>query len=162
MTLLMNQEILVRLLVALGLGMIIGLERFVAHKTAGMRTYSLISMGSALFVIISILATVTTGSPFFDYHIVAQIIAGAGFIGAGVVFHKQDQTVGLTTASGLWVSAGIGMAAGFGFYWLAIITASLTLFIFTALYFIEIWVEKIEKKTGLGKVEKNFLDPKSE
>ena len=137
-------DITVRLLVALILGMIIGTERVWAHKTAGMRTYALVSMGSALFVIIS--------NEMVNYYagfagmnplmIVSQIVVGIGFLGAGIIFNKDSKLVGLTTATGLWVSAGIGMACGLGLFSIAIIATILTLFIFIVLWFIEKGIKK--------------------
>ena len=86
-------DITVRLLVALILGMIIGTERVWAHKTAGMRTYALVSMGSALFVIISNeMVKYYTGFPGLNpTMIIAQIIVGVGFIGTGLIFAKESK-----------------------------------------------------------------------
>lgn len=131
---------------AIVLGAIIGIERFVAHKTAGIRTYALVSMGSALFVIISHLVTKQTAGMFDPLRMAAQIVSAAGFLGAGVILHKDNQTLGMTTASGLWASAGIGMACGFGLYKLAVFATLAILFIFVVLWFIEQWIEKIEKR----------------
>ena len=134
---------------AIILGAIIGIERFVAHKTAGIRTYATISMGSALFVIISqSVAHITAGS-FDPLRMAAQIVSAAGFLGAGVILHKDNQTLGMTTASGLWASAGIGMACGFGLYKLAAFATIAILFIFVVLWFIESWIEKIEKRKSM-------------
>ncbi|HEY5588802.1 MAG TPA: MgtC/SapB family protein [Candidatus Paceibacterota bacterium] len=133
-------DILVRLSVALLLGMIIGTERVWAHKTAGMRTYALVSMGSALFVIVSneMVKYYTGFSGMNPLMIISQIVVGVGFIGSGLIFsNKESKLVGLTTATGLWVCAGIGMAAGFKLYSIAIIATTLTLFIFIVLWFAE-------------------------
>jgi len=132
-------DITIRLFVALLLGMIIGTERVWAHKTAGMRTYALVSMGSALFVIISneMVKYYTGFSGLNPLMITAQIVVGVGFIGSGLIFSKESKMIGLTTATGFWVSAGIGMAAGFKLYNIAIISTILTLFIFIVLWFVE-------------------------
>ena len=137
-------DITVRLLVALILGMIIGTERVWAHKTAGMRTYALVSMGSALFVIISneMVKYYTGFSGLNPLMITAQIVVGVGFIGSGLIFSKESKMIGLTTATGLWVSAGIGMASGFGLFNIAIIATFLTLFIFIVLWFVEEQIKK--------------------
>ncbi len=137
-------DVMVRLFVALSLGMIIGTERVWAHKTAGMRTYALVSMGSALFVIVSneMVLYYSNFSGLNPLMIVAQIVVGVGFIGAGLIFTKDSKLVGLTTATGLWVCAGIGMAAGIGAFNIAIIATVMTLFIFIVLWFIE---ERIKK-----------------
>ncbi len=125
-------EIFVRLSIAMICGMVIGAERLFAHKTAGMRTYALVSMGSALLVVISQIAGemfVKDGS-FDPIRMASQIVVGVGFLGAGLIVLRDKEVTGLTTASGLWVCAAIGMAAGFGLYGLAMIATFLTLFIF--------------------------------
>ena len=74
--------------------------------------------------------------------IVAQIVLGVGFLGTGLIFSKENKLIGMTTATGLWVSAGIGMASGFGLYRLAVIATFLTLFIFIVLWFLEETLKK--------------------
>jgi putative Mg2+ transporter-C (MgtC) family protein len=142
-------DIVIRLILAVLLGALVGVERTLAGKNAGMRTYALVSMGSALFIIISEAVMFTLPNPLSldPLRIASQIIVGIGFIGAGLVFHRGDnRTTGLTSAAGLWVSAGIGMAAGFGLYLIAIIAAVLTLIVFTVLWY----VEKAFKKISYG------------
>lgn len=145
-TLLSSQdtEIVLKLFTALFLGMSLGIERALAGKTAGMRTYGLVTMGSSLFVIIGILASGgyhSAATAFTDSsaRITAAIIQGIGFIGAGLIFFKAGETKvsGVTTAAGIWVSASIGVAIGYGFYVLAIIATVFTLFAFTGLWYIE-------------------------
>lgn len=137
-------DIALRLFVALVLGMIIGTERVWAHKTAGLRTYALVSMGSALFVIISHeMVKYYAGFPGMNpLMIVSQIVVGIGFLGAGIIFNKDSKLVGLTTATGLWVAAGIGMATGLGLFSIAVISTILTLFIFVVLWFVERKIKK--------------------
>jgi len=137
-------DIIIRLFVALFLGMVIGTERVWAHKTAGMRTYALVSMGSALFVIISneMVKYYTGFSGLNPLMIVSQIVLGVGFLGTGLIFAKESKLMGLTTATSLWVSAGIGMAAGFKLFNIAIIATALTLFIFIVLWFVEEQLKK--------------------
>ena len=135
-----TMQIIVNLFVALFLGMVDGFERLWAHKTAGMRTYALVSMGSALFVTVSNQMVDAYASRFANMNpivIVSQIVLGVGFLGTGLIFSKESHLVGLTTATGLWVCSGIGMAAGFGLYSIATIATFFTLFIFTVLWFIE-------------------------
>lgn len=141
-----NLDIIIRLFGALLLGMIIGTERVWAHKTAGMRTYALVSMGSALFVIISneMVKYYTGYSGLNPMIMVAQIVVGVGFIGAGLIFTRESKIMGLTTATGLWVSAGIGMACGFRLFGVAIIATALTLFIFIVLWFVEHQIKKTD------------------
>lgn len=135
-------EIVLKLFTALFLGMSLGIERAIAGKTAGMRTYGLVTMGSALFVIIGVLATggyQAANSVFTDSsaRITAAIIQGIGFIGAGLIFFKDTKISGITTAAGIWVAAGVGAAIGYGFYCLAITTTAFALFAFTGLWYIE-------------------------
>ncbi len=134
-----TMDIIIRLGVALILGMIIGTERMWAGKIAGMRTYALVAMGSALFIIISIIVTSSFGDKvtFDPMRVAAQIISAAGFICAGLVFVRKDGVTGLTSSAGLWVAVGIGMACGFGFFKMAFITTIFTLFVFIVLWFIE-------------------------
>lgn len=134
-------EILLKLATALFLGMSLGVERAIAGKTAGMRTYGLVTIGSALFVIIGVLASggYENGSSFTDSaaRVTAAIIQGIGFLGAGLIFFKDAKLSGVTTAAGIWVAAGIGIAIGYGFYILAIMATVFALFIFTVLWYIE-------------------------
>ena len=148
-------DIALRLFMALLLGMIIGTERVWAHKTAGMRTYALVSMGSALFVIVSNeMIKMYTGFPGTNpLMIISQIVVGVGFLGTGLIFAKESKLMGLTTATGLWVSAGIGMASGAGLFSIAILATVFTLCIFVVLWFIE---EQL-KKTKFFKND-NFED----
>lgn len=140
-----NIEILIRLSVALLFGMVIGVERVWAHKTAGMRTYALVSMGSALFVLISneMVKYYINYTGLNPLMIIAQIVVGVGFLGTGLIFSKDSKVMGLTTATSLWVVAGIGMASGFGLFNIALISTILTLFIFIVLWFIENQLKKI-------------------
>lgn len=143
----------VQLVVALVLGMILGVERSLAHKTAGLRTYGLVSMGSALFVIAAGVTSVgIAGETSLDMmRVVSGIITGVGFIGAGmIIFRDQKGTVtGLTTAAGLWVAAGIGIAVGFQLYVLAILVTVLTLLVFTLFWYVEHDIQKmIPNKNG--------------
>lgn len=143
-----NLEIFIRLLLAIILGGVLGIERSMAGKTAGMRTYSIVSMGAAMFVIISNIVSLQYVNFSFDpLRMASQVIVGIGFIGAGLIIFREEKISGLTTAAGLWVSAGIGMATGFGLYFLAVIATALTLFIFVVLWFIEKGIRKtIDKK----------------
>lgn len=139
-------SIIAKLFIAIVLGMLIGIERVLAHKTAGPRTHALVSMGAALFVIIgeSIAFYYTSiGMNPDPLKIAGNIIVGVGFLGAGLIIVKNSHVQGLTTASGLWVAAGIGTAVGFGLYEIAVIATALTLFIFVVLWFLE---DRILKK----------------
>lgn len=124
--------------IALGLGLLIGLERSFAGKTAGMRTYGLVAMGSCLFVVLSQMVISEGGLYDFDpMRTAAGVIMGIGFLCGGVIIFQNHQLSGLTTAAGLWVSAGIGMAVGFDKILLATLTTLMTLLVFTLLWFVE-------------------------
>ena len=134
-------ELVSQLLLSLLLGALIGVERKLAHKTAGMRTFALVSLGSTIFSLISIHATQYVNAmgriEFDPTRIAAQIVTGVGFIGAGIIFFDQSRVRGVTTAAGLWLASAIGMAVAFGFYMMAIIATLLTLFIFVIFYPLE-------------------------
>lgn len=134
-----NIDLIARLLIAMVLGVLLGIERAVAGKTAGVRTYALVSIGAALFVIISLIVSGWyLGEVSFDpLRMASQIVVGIGFLGAGLIVFKESHLSGLTTAAGLWVAAGIGMASGFGLFLLALIATLITLFIFTVMWFVE-------------------------
>ncbi len=126
------------ILVALLLGMLLGMERSIAHKTAGLRTYGLVAMGSALFIVSAHLAGDTLLLSGADItRVAAGVITGIGFLCAGVIILRDQTVVGLTTAAGLWVACGIGIAAGFGLHMLATFATILTLLTFTIFWFIE-------------------------
>lgn len=117
---------ILRLAVAAVLGGIIGLDREYRAKEAGLRTHFLVALGSALFMIVSMygFGEGATGDPG---RVAAQVVTGIGFIGAGsIMIHKQFVR-GLTTAAGLWATAGIGLAVGGGMYWVGVATMLLTL-----------------------------------
>lgn len=135
-----NFEIIFKLIVALLLGMSLGVERAVAGKTAGMRTYGLVTMGSALFTIVAVTAAGGYGSDVAfreSLRFTAQILTGIGFIGAGLIFSHEGKVSGVTTAAGIWVAAGIGVAVGYGLYLLAAISMIFVLFVFTGLWYVE-------------------------
>lgn len=114
----------ISLVVALALGGLIGLERELHHKSAGLRTNILISLGSALFTIISYeLAQAEGGQPT---RIASQIVGGIGFLGAGVIIHDRGGVHGITTAATIWIVAAIGVACGAGQYLLAAVATVLT------------------------------------
>ena len=116
------------------LGALLGLERSVAGKHAGMRTYALVSSGSCLFVLVGSVASrelLTLFPGVNPVQIAASIVIGIGFIGSGLVSIKNDTHAELTTASGIWVVAGIGMACGYGLYLLALVATVLAAAILT-------------------------------
>jgi putative Mg2+ transporter-C (MgtC) family protein len=105
---------LINLLWAAGLSALIGLERELRHRDAGLRTHMMVGLGSALFTIAG--AEIGTDPA----RMAAQVVSGIGFLGAGAIFRSGDSVKGLTTAAGLWTVAAIGVVAGFGQLGLAI------------------------------------------
>lgn len=136
--LLPHMEVLGRLALALLLGVIIGIERNMAHKTAGMRTFALITLGAALFAVISgEIMSVYPNANLDPSRIASSIVTGMGFLAGGIIIFNQKEIQGLTTGAAMWVAAAIGMAAGFGLYAIALWTTILTVFILAALWNVE-------------------------
>ena len=152
----------VRLLVAMLCGLLVGTERILASKTAGMRTYALVSLGSALFVVISetIISIHGLGANVDPLHMAGQIVTGIGFLGAGLIIVRKEHLVGATTASGIWVAAGIGIAAGFGLFWLSIIATILMLCIFLVGFLERKLVKELPHYPGMRLDEGDNADPK--
>jgi len=140
-------EFALRLLLAAGLGGIIGLEREWRNKEAGLRTNILITIGSAVFTLMSI--ELTDGKTGDTSRVAAQIVTGIGFLGAGAIMRTDAGIQGLTTAATIWVNAAIGVAAGGGEYHLAVITTFITLVVLLVLQPIEKYVDY--RKLGPGK-----------
>jgi putative Mg2+ transporter-C (MgtC) family protein len=126
-------EILVRLAAAAALGGVIGIERELREREAGFRTHMLVSVGAALFTLVSAYAwtdftfSQAGGVTFDPTRVAAQIVTGIGFIGAGAIIRQGLSVRGLTTAATLWMVAAIGMACGAGFYWAAVIATAIAL-----------------------------------
>lgn len=135
-------QMIYKITLAVFLGMAIGFEREHRRKAAGLRTYALVTLGAALFTIMS--SASLLGMPSFDpSRIASQVVVGIGFIGAGIIFLRGDRIEGLTTAAGLWATAAIGMAVGFGFYAVAIYATILALLILWFLRLIEPHIPKV-------------------
>jgi putative Mg2+ transporter-C (MgtC) family protein len=118
-------ELTQRLITAAFLGAILGLEREWKNKDAGLRTNILITIGSALFTLMSI--ELTDGKTGDTSRVAAQIVMGIGFLGAGAIMRTNGGVHGLTTAATIWVNAAIGIAVGGGEYHLAFIATAVTL-----------------------------------
>jgi putative Mg2+ transporter-C (MgtC) family protein len=135
-------RIFFQLLLALLLGGILGLEREYKKREAGLRTYALVSLGSALFTIIAFESFNILGGKeglnFDPARIVQAIAIGIGFLGGGIIIYRRFHIEGVTTAAGLWIAAGVGIAVGAQFYWPAILTTLLTVSILIGFY----WIEK--------------------
>jgi len=155
-----NLEIFGQLLLAVLLGSLIGLERELARKTAGLKTFALVALGSCLFSIISKLAfREFWGVPGFDpSRIASQIVVGIGFIGGGMIILQHSTVRGLTTAAGLWVAAAIGMAVGYKLYAIAVFTTLLTILIFILLWLLEVRLLKQIISEPQGDEKHNLSD----
>ncbi len=136
-------EIFIRLGAAAFAGGLIGFERELHGKEAGLRTHCLVSLGSALIMLVSI-------EIFNLYHnvvnvdpgrIAAQVVTGIGFLGAGTIIRSKTGVVGLTTAAGLWTAAGVGLACGLGYFHAAVIACVIALFIL-------VFFAKVGRKLG--------------
>jgi putative Mg2+ transporter-C (MgtC) family protein len=128
-------EMIARLLLAVVLGILVGVEREIVHKPAGLRTHALVSLGACLFTVISI--------DFFDVdpaRIAAGIVTGIGFIGAGSIIAEKGHVQGITTAASLWCVAAVGLAVGVGAYVLAVVSSVLVFGI--------LWLRKAEKTSS--------------
>jgi putative Mg2+ transporter-C (MgtC) family protein len=124
-------DLALRLTVGLVLGAIIGFERELQRQPAGFRTHSLVSLGAALFTIVS--AFGFSGDLVDPTRIAAQIVSGIGFLGAGAILQYRGNIRGLTTAASLWSVAAIGMAAGAGLYSVAVVGTILILVVLSIL-----------------------------
>ena len=108
------------------LGFFIGLERKFRDKEAGIRTHTIVAFGSALMMIISKYAFDAEAD---SARVAAQIVAGIGFLGAGIIVYRKNVVHGLTTAAGVWATAGIGMACGGGLWLIAILATTILILI---------------------------------
>ena len=106
-------DFITNLLVAAAAGILIGMERQWHHKSAGLRTNALVTIGSALYVLLSIHLTLSNGDVT---RIVGQVVTGIGFLGGGIIFKEGFSVHGLTTAATVWCSSAIGCLAGTGLY----------------------------------------------
>lgn len=118
----LDVQMFLRLLIAVVLGALVGYERERAGKPAGVRTHGMVSLGAALFAVVSIHGFGGTGDPA---RVAAQIVTGIGFLGAGAILHQHSNVHGLTTAASLWVTAAIGLAVGVGMVLMSLATAVL-------------------------------------
>ncbi len=126
----LEMELVLKLILAAGLGLILGYEREVHKRPAGLRTHSLVCMGAALFTVISM---GFTGSNVDASRIAAGVVTGIGFIGGGMVFKSEDRVIGLTTAAEIWVVGAIGLAVGIGYYFAAAVTTAIVLVVLVPL-----------------------------
>ena len=123
-----------RLLLAVIIGGLIGLERETRAKSAGFRTLTLICFGATLFTIVSLKSG--------DTRTAANIVPGIGFLGAGAILRDEGRIKGLTTASSIWVAAALGMAIGFGAYVLAAVATALVIIVLEMFGQIDRWIDQ--------------------
>ena len=135
---------LYKALLAVGAGIILGLERELKDKAAGLKTITVICLGSALFTILSYKIG---GGDNEATRIASYVVSGIGFIGAGVIFKDKIDVSGLTTAGIIWLSAAVGMAIGFGEFYLAGTFIAAALFIL----FVSKWINKIFRPRKQGR-----------
>ena len=129
-----------KLLFAALLGAIMGTERGVlARQAAGTRTFALVALGSCLLVATSMQVDLAyLGYSNFDpMRVAAAIVQGIGFIGAGIIIFRGTTVHGTTTAAGLWMAAAVGIAVGYGFYTLAMVSTLITLIVLVVMWYIE-------------------------
>lgn len=133
-----------QLLLAVSLGAVIGFEREVRGKPAGLRTYAMVALGACLFTVISIdgFAAFSGNSNFDPARIASNVVVGIGFLGGGLIFLKGDEVRGLTTAAGLWISAAIGVAVGAELYWAAVFATGIALVILIVLKWLEFFIHR--------------------
>ena len=137
-------SVALRIVVAVIVGGLIGLERGLKNRPAGLRTYMVVCIGACLIMLTNqyIYQVTATGDPV---RMGAQVISGIGFLGAGtIIVTRRNQIKGLTTAAGLWAAAGVGLAVGIGFYEAAIIGA---LAIFVVMTLLQKMDNKMHRKT---------------
>ena len=141
-------RMLLDLLIAVVLGFAIGFERKVRDKEAGIRTHTIVCAGSALLMIVSKYAF---GNAADTARVAAQIVSGIGFLGAGMIVYKKHEVHGLTTAAGVWATAGVGMACGGRLYIVAV--GAMLLLVLCQIIFHSKWKLIRRKKTFSVKLE---------
>lgn len=154
-----DADILIRIIFSIVLGSVIGFERELTNKSAGLRTQILVCLGACIFTILSIygFSTAVTLYPLGDpSRVAAQIITGIGFIGAGTVLRQGLTVTGLTTASTLWIVAAIGMACGCGKISIAVVSTVLAVAILVLIRIFEIKIMPHNAK-HLRKIRISFI-----
>src|ERR671914_440410 len=143
-----DAELIRRLLTAALLGALLGFEREIKQKSAGLRTNILIAVGSALFTLMSYQFAQSAGAD--PGRVAAQIVTGIGFLGAGAIMRTGSGVQGLTTAATVWVNAAVGVAAGGGEYRLACLRTAVTLCALLLLHPVETIIDRRFGKRSRG------------
>lgn len=137
----MDIQTIYQLFLTIFLGALIGLEREYKRKEAGLQTYSLVSLGACLFTMISFelanLFLTKPGVTFDPSRVIQAIAVGIGFIGAGAILRQSPRIIGLTTATGLWVAAAVGVAVGAKLFALAVFATLLSLLVLSGFGLLE-------------------------
>ena len=160
--------VILRIVSAVLFGGVIGLERGLKNRPAGMRTYMLVCVGACLIMLTNqyLFQVTSAGDPM---RLGAQVVSGIGFLGAGtIIVTRHNQIKGLTTAAGLWASAGVGLALGVGFYEAAIVAGFAVFSVLTLLHrmdnrlhrnarFLEVYIE-FSEKTSIGELMRSIRE----
>ena len=150
-------EILIRLAISLVIGCVVGIEREYKNRPAGLRTHVLVSLGACIIALIECIFMhdvdqLTSVHTTYNFgRMSAQVISGIGFLGAGTIFMQQKKIAGLTTAASLWNTACLGLATGYGYYWMSLIGCGLVLVVLTIL-------QRIIPVNSLKRVEVRFVN----
>lgn len=131
MVLAFDQTTILKLTISIIVGAIIGFERKIHNKPAGMRTHALVSLGACLFTIIALNTPGTQADS--TSRIIQGVITGVGFLSAGIIFQSKHKIIGLTTAAEIWVLTSLGILIGMGYYDTAIISTILILILLVPL-----------------------------
>ncbi|SCY65638.1 MgtC/SapB family protein [Alkaliphilus peptidifermentans] len=145
-------ELSIRLLLATVIGGIIGFEREMNNRPAGFRTHILVTLGSCLIMIISVYGFIGFGEGGYGgdpARLASQVVSGIGFLGAGTILREGSNIRGLTTAASLWMSGGIGLTIGIGFYSAALIATLLVLFSLIILPLFEMRLTRSKKYSAI-------------
>ncbi len=137
-------EDLLKIVIAIIIGGVIGLEREIHSKAAGLRTITLISVGATLFTIMS--------TKFADDRIAAGIVTGIGFLGGGVILFTEGKLKGLTTAASIWVAAAVGMTIGHGEYVLAVTVTAVVLLVLVLFARLDHWIDWVGRESRIYQV----------
>jgi len=133
-------EIIIKLLLSAGLGLLVGLEREIRKKPAGLRTHSLVALGSCLFTLAAV--SLSPGQADSIARAIPGIVTGVGFLGAGMIFLSKDKVRGLTTAAEIWALAAVGVLVGIGSYLTAVVATVLILIILVPFKWFEKGIER--------------------
>lgn len=163
-------EVIIRLILAVIVGGLIGYEREFKNRPAGFRTHILVCLGAAITSMIQLYSIQDTTNMILQHpelqaamkadigRLGAQVITGVGFLGAGTIIHEKGSVKGLTTAASIWTVACIGLAAGLGYYTLTILS---TICVFIVLVFLKTFEDRLFKNTNVFKIEIQYSNKRN-